>query len=245
MGLLRDLAPRDIVAQWFAARHHFDMRISNIVFMGMGEPMDNLDAVLDSIRMLADRNGPAVAPCSIAVSTVGRTRGIRQLAQFIRHDGFHRLKLAVSINAPNDDIRASIMPINRAEPMSDLMDAMREWSERGEPILIEYVLIPSINDRPEHARELTRYLAPIPCKVNVIPYNPRRESPWPAPTEDSIERFVAALRAEGVFVTRRRTMGRGVMAACGQLGNPGIRRRRAESRNPYLSLRADNLQASS
>ncbi len=227
MGLMKNLSAEQIVGQWFAARFMLNITIDNIVFMGMGEPTDNLDQVIHAIRILADRNGPAIAPARIAVSTVGRAAGIARLADFAREAGFHKLRLAVSINAPNDRIRSAIMPINRAEPMAALMQAMLTWPAHGQRILIEYVLIPGVNDSVEHAAELCEYLSPLHCTVNVIPYNPRRNSPWPAPAEESVASFTKAIAANGQFVKRRQTLGRSVMAACGQLGNPTIRRRRA------------------
>lgn len=229
MGLLRSLSAAQIVGQWWTARFRFHAPISNIVFMGMGEPMDNLGAVVQAIRVFTDRNGPGVASSRISVSTVGRAAGIEQLADLAREEGFRQLGLAVSINAPNDDVRSRIMPINRAEPMEALRQAMRRWpvSPRRR-ILIEYVLIPDVNDAPQHAAELAAYLNGLCCTVNVIPYNPRRDSPWPAPGEASVERFVERLAASGQFVKRRRTMGRSVMAACGQLGNARVRARRVQ-----------------
>lgn len=215
LGLLKNLDARDIVEQWYIARHRFGQAIDNIVYMGMGEPMENLDAVLRSIEILTDRNGAAIAPARITVSTVGRTAGIERLAAFADRDGFRGLKLAVSINAPNDAIRSRIMPINRAEPMHALRAAMTAWPRR---ILIEYVVIPDVNDALEHADELADYLQPLRCTVNVIPYNPRRDSPWPAPDDALVESFAARLTGRGLFVTRRRTTGRDIAGACGQLG---------------------------
>lgn len=260
MGLLRSLSAREIVAQWFAARHLVEnpfepaspdvlgakdheastssactidtmsrrgFEIKNIVFMGMGEPMDNLDAVLAAIEILADRNGPGVAASNISVSTVGRTDGIRRLGEFIRRPGFHRVNLAVSVNAPNDAVRSQIMPINRAEPMADLMEALRAFPRRPTAaICVEYVLIPGVNDAPEHCDEICAYLRDLRCSLNVIPYNPRRDSPWRAPTEDEATRFIERAVSNGQFCKRRQTKGRGAMAACGQLGNEHIRRRR-------------------
>ncbi len=227
MGLMRNLKIEQIVGQWFAATHEMGSRIGNIVFMGMGEPMDNLDAVIGAIRVLTDRNGASVAPAGISVSTVGRVDGIRTLAHLVRQDGFGKLRLAVSINAPNDDVRGHIMPINRATPMAQLMEAMLEWPTDGrQRVLIEYVLIPGVNDAMEHADELCAYLQPLKCTVNVIPYNPRRNSPWPAPSEEHVRAFVQRIHQRGQFVKRRQTLGRSVMAACGQLGNPEIRRRK-------------------
>ncbi|MDG2022468.1 MAG: radical SAM protein, partial [Phycisphaerales bacterium] len=112
MGLLRNLETSDIVAQWHAATHQVGHRPKNIVFMGMGEPTDNLDAVIPAIRVLADHDGPAVAASNISVSTVGNPDGIRRLGELAAEPGFHRLNLAVSLNAPNDAIRAEIMPVD-------------------------------------------------------------------------------------------------------------------------------------
>lgn len=227
MGLLRNLSAAEIVAQWYAARHALGAAVDNVVFMGMGEPMDNVDAVVQSIRVFAGHNGPAIPPSRISVSTVGRIDGINRLADLVREPGFRQVRLAVSLNAPNDEVRSGIMPLNRAMPMAALMTAMRAWPAPARlPILIEYVLIPGVNDAPEHADELCAYLAPLACTLNVIPYNPRRDSPWPAPAEHEVDRFIAQVRARGQFVKRRRTLGCSVMGACGQLGNGEIRRRR-------------------
>ncbi|MBX3354888.1 MAG: 23S rRNA (adenine(2503)-C(2))-methyltransferase RlmN [Phycisphaeraceae bacterium] len=260
MGLLRSLSPREIVAQWFVARHLVEhslgdedapdatgdraitgepgslrrgFEIKNIVFMGMGEPMDNLDAVLAAVEILTDRNGPCVAASNISISTVGRTDGIRRLGAFIRRPGFHRLNLAVSLNAPNDEIRSRIMPINRAEPLATLMAALREFPRRPTAaICVEYVLIPGVNDAPEHCDQVCALLKGLRSSLNVIPYNPRRDSPWRAPTEDETQRFISRAVANGQFCKRRQTKGRGAMAACGQLGNESIRRRRRVDPRP-------------
>ncbi len=224
MGLLRNLDVSEIIGQWFAARHDFGRSIDNVVFMGMGEPLDNLEPLIRSIRILADDNGPAVAAARITVSTVGRIEGIDHLAELAREPGFGKLRLAVSVNAPNDALRGELMPINRAHPLRELSSAMRRWP--GGRILIEYVLIPEVNDRLEHAEALCGLLHGLRCTVNVIPYNPRRESPWPAPEESAVDGFVRAIAERGQAVRRRTTRGRQAMAACGQLGNPWVRRRR-------------------
>ena len=246
MGLLRDLATEEIVEQWRFARFLVPRTpeeraiggpaeghpIRNIVFMGMGEPMENLDAVLGAIRVLCDRNGPGLAASRIAISTVGRLEGIRRLGAFMQAPGFRGLGLAVSVNAPNDAVRSEIMPINRAEPIDALFAAIRAFPKRPSAALcIEYVLIPGVNDRLEHCDELCGRLRGLKCSLNVIPYNPRRDSPWPAPEESVVDAFIARAIANGQFVKRRGTKGRDVMGACGQLGNPELRRssRRAAS----------------
>jgi 23S rRNA (adenine2503-C2)-methyltransferase len=231
MGLVRNLGPAEIIAQWFAATHELGERPVNIVFMGMGEPMDNLEAVLQSIRVLCDRDGPAMASSKITVSTVGRIEGIRRYGAFINQDGFRRADLAVSLNAPNDEIRSSIMPINRKETMAALRAAMLEFPKRAKAaICVEYVLIPGVNDADAHCDELCAYLKGIRSALNVIPYNPRRESPWPAQSEADVARFVERAARNGQFVRRRETRGRAVMGACGQLGNRTFRRVSPSSR---------------
>lgn len=233
MGFLRNLSACEIVAQWQAARFAAPDPVSggvghairNIVFMGMGEPTENVEEVLRAIEVLCDRNGPGMAASRIAISTVGRIGGIRRIGEFMQRPGFRGLGLAVSVNAPNDRIRGEIMPINRAEPMAELREAMLAFPKRPSAALcIEYVLIPGVNDAIEHCDEICEYLRPLRCSLNVIPYNPRRGSPWPAPSEESVDAFMRRAIANGQFVKRRITKGRGVMAACGQLGNPALRR---------------------
>ena len=220
MGLIRNLTAGEVIAQWRTARFSLAADISNIVFMGMGEPMDNLDAVINATRIFADHDGPAISSSRISVSTAGLPRGIARLASLAEEPGFRRLGLAVSLNAPNDGIRSRIMPINRTAPMADLMKAMLRWPVRNRGrILIEYVLIPGVNDAIEHADELCAYLQPLRCTLNVIPHNPRRESPWPAPSPEDVRRFVDRAVANGIFVKRRKTMGRSISGACGQLSS--------------------------
>lgn len=239
MGLMRNLSVADIVAQWHIATHVFGIRPKNIVFMGMGEPTDNLDAVIPAIEILADHNGAAVAASNISVSTVGDPQGIRLLGELARRPGFRRLNLAVSLNAPNDAIRAKIMPVGRAWPLAELMEAILEWPGRPRAaILIEYVLIPGINDAPEHCDEVCEFLRPLRCSLNIIPYNPRRDSPWPAPEESNVNAFIERAVANGQFTKRRGTKGRSVFAACGQLGNPEIRNRRRISEPHGLNISA-------
>jgi len=229
MGLIANLTPAMIVSQWFAARHELGEVIDNIVFMGMGEPMDNFDAVEQAVRVLCDQNGCSIAPARVSISTVGRPEGIRRLTAMTREAGFGKLNLAISINASNDATRSQLMPINRRHSMAELRETMIEWLEVTQrPFMVEYVLIPGVNDSHAHATELAAFLKGLLCAVNVIPYNPRRDSPWPAPHPEQASTFVDWLRHAGLFATRRVTKGRSVMAACGQLGNEHIRHRKAQ-----------------
>jgi 23S rRNA (adenine2503-C2)-methyltransferase len=236
MGLIRHLTAGEIVAQWWAATHILKHTVSNIVFMGMGEPLDNFDNVIAAIGVLADHRGAALPTSKVTISTVGRLDGLGKLKEKIAEPGWHRLNLAVSLNAPNDAVRSAIMPINRGMPMGELQKVLIDWPQYGGgKICVEYVLIPGVNDAPEHVQQIADFLKPINargrpemprCLLNLIPYNPRRNSPWPAPEEAHVDRFLAALRDAGVYAKRRRTKGRDMMGACGQLGNERIRRRK-------------------
>lgn len=239
MGLIRSLSASEIVAQWWAARHIEGIEIDNIVFMGMGEPMDNLDEVLAAIECLTDRSGASIPMANITISTVGRIDGLRRIKDQVQEPGWKRLGLALSLNASNDESRSKLMPINNKWNMQELQDILQELREvrGGRKIMIEYVLIPGVNDSLTNADELAAWMKPFlkdPTRekakghgglLNVIPYNPRRDSPWPAPTEEQVDGFVDRLVSHGVFVNRRRTKGRDTMAACGQLGTAEIRKR--------------------
>ena len=235
MGLIKNLRADQIVHQWWSATHRVPRPtdparthgVKNIVFMGMGEPTDNIDEVIQAIRVLVDHDGAGVPASNISISTVGNPDGIRRIGELVREEGFHRLNLALSLNAPNDEIRTEIMPVNRAWPMARLKDALLEFPRYSQAAFcVEYVLIPGVNDSDAHCDEVCAFLREIRCSLNVIPYNPRRNSPWPAPDELSVERFMARAVANGQFTKRRGTKGRNVMAACGQLGNEKIRARR-------------------
>ena len=215
MGLIRNLTPAEIVGQVFAARHRLGMDVRNVVFMGMGEPLDNLDNVVQAIRILADQRGIDIARRFITVSTAGLITGIERLAQLA--DG--PVNLAVSLNAPCDDIRNTIMPVNRSNPMDRLKTALTRYPLAGKAaFFIEYVLIQGINDQPHHAQALARYLKPLDVKVNLIAYNPSPDSGLTSPSAEAFERFRALLVQEKVFVRPRREKGGRIMAACGQLG---------------------------
>ena len=204
--------------------------VKNIVFMGMGEPTDNIDEVIQAIRVLVDHDGAKVPASNISISTVGNPDGIEKIGALVRENGFHRLNLALSLNAPNDEIRSQIMPVNKAWPMARLKEALLAFPRYSQAAFcVEYVLIPGVNDRDEHCDEVCAFLRDVRCSLNIIPYNPRRNSPWPAPEEADVDRFIARAVANGQFTKRRGTKGRNVMAACGQLGNERIRNRRVVS----------------
>ncbi|MBL4592138.1 MAG: 23S rRNA (adenine(2503)-C(2))-methyltransferase RlmN [Phycisphaerales bacterium] len=240
MGLIRSLTAEEIVAQWWAAKHIEGIHIDNIVFMGMGEPLDNLDEVFRAIECLTDRAGAAIPMSAITISTVGRVDGLRRIKQQVQTHGWRKLGLALSLNAPNDQVRDELMPLNKKWNMQGLQDILVELREvrGGRKIMIEYVLIPGVNNASEHAAQVAEWMKPFMKGtiaagkkrghgglLNIIPYNPIRNSPWPAPTEAQVEEFVGWLMNHGIFVNRRRTKGRSTMAACGQLGTEEIRKR--------------------
>ena len=234
MGLLRNLSAEEIVRQVMVARRMLGDRgapppgtdidrgnISNIVFMGMGEPLDNLDAVTQAIRVLNEPAGLDFPLSHITVSTVGRIDGIRKLAEL----KWINLRLAISLNAATDALRQTIMPINKAMPLAELQKALLEYPlARKGRFLIEYVLLKGVNDSIDDARLVAQWCRPLPCVVNVIPYNPQMEAPYETPDDATLVAFLQALKSHGIFAKRRLTQGRGLMAACGQLGNPAARR---------------------
>ena len=234
MGLVRNLTAAEIVSQFLVARdlmmarqpadrgpyRYFLSGIQNVVFMGMGEPLDNLDNVVQAIRVLSEPNGINFPHAQITVSTVGRIDGLRRLAAL----GWPNLRIAISLNAPNDALRSALMPVNRAMPLAALRDALRDYPlARKGLFMFEYVLLRGVNDTPEHAAEVAAWCRDLRCIVNLIPYNPQRDAAYAAPDDASIIRYAAALRCAGVFVKRRLTKGRDLLGACGQLGNGGLR----------------------
>jgi 23S rRNA (adenine2503-C2)-methyltransferase len=238
MGFLRNLTAGEIVAQVFTARHVLNEPIENIVFMGMGEPTDNLDAVMTAIRILCDQYGFNIPLRGVTVSTVGSVPGILRLAEAARiparEGGLRGLRLAVSLNAPDDGVRDDLMPVNKSHDMAALREAFLKWPlpRPGDFILAEYVLIAGVNDGPEHARLLADYLRGTPTCVNLIPYNPRRDSPYARPAPGRVSAFFRLLLELGQYVRIRGTKGDEAMAACGQLGNRALSRRNPHAAAP-------------
>jgi 23S rRNA (adenine2503-C2)-methyltransferase len=235
MGFVRNLTAAEIVAQAFVARRVLGEPVENIVFMGMGEPTDNLDAVTGAMRILADQTGLAIPLRSITISTVGNVPGIRRLSELARaplsEGGLRGFRLAVSLNAPDDAVRDALMPVNGSWDMAELREALAEWplARRDDFILAEYVLIAGVNDGPEHARLVAEYLRGLKACVNLIPYNPRLDSPYARPEPERVAAFFRALQDLGQYCRVRGTKGDDAMAACGQLGNRALRRARVQA----------------
>jgi 23S rRNA (adenine2503-C2)-methyltransferase len=217
LGFRRNLTVEEIVGQVFTARFRFDRSIRNIVFMGMGEPADNWDNVVRAMRVMNDPRGLDIAMSHMTLSTVAPPNGLSRISMLAEP----RLNLAVSINGPNDRIRSRLMPINNLLGMETLHRQLSAYPLRkAGAFFIEYVLIKGVNDADAHARELANYLKPLRVKVNIIPYNPGGSNAvFQAPSETDVARFTDRLIEKKVFVRKRTTKGRSVMAACGQLGN--------------------------
>ena len=229
MGFVRHLTAGEIVAQVMTARHTLKVPVENVVFMGMGEPMDNFEAVLESIRILSDQRGLAIASKNITVSTVGHVPGILRLAaERLKDSSLRRLHLAVSLNAPDDEIRSAVMPVNRLWPLAELKQALLQWPllHDDDFILAEYVLLEGVNDAPEHALRLAETLRGLKTCVNLIPYNPGLDGVYKRPSAERAAEFFKTLSDAGQYCRIRGTKGDSAMAACGQLGNRALGRRK-------------------
>ncbi len=219
LGLQRNLTAGEIAGQVVAVLGRHAVRVGrdrvNLVFMGMGEPFLNYDNFMAAVRLLVREVG--LSPLRMTVSTSGIVPGIERFAQ---EPPDLRPKLAISLNAPNDHIRAEVMPINRKWPIAAVIDAVRRVPLRPrERITFEYVLLGGVTDRPEHAREVARLVrrTGLPAKVNLIAWNPGPGIEYTTPKPEAVEAFQQTLAGEGIPVYLRQPRGRDIFAACGQL----------------------------
>jgi 23S rRNA (adenine2503-C2)-methyltransferase len=230
--LVRNLTPGEIVAQVMLARDAFGewpapeggRKLSNIVLMGMGEPLFNYDNVAAALKIVMDREGIAISRRKITLSTSG-------VVPFIRRCGAELgVMLAVSLHAVTDALRDEIVPINRKYPIAELLAACRDYPglSNARRITFEYVMLKGVNDSPADARALVKLLAGIPAKVNLIPFNPWPGSPFECSDDVTIERFAQILLAAGYASPVRTPRGRDILAACGQLKSASERVRRRE-----------------
>ena len=215
-GFMRQLEATEIFdqARYFARELAAKgKRITNIVFMGMGEPFHNYDAVMDAVALLNDPNGFGLGHRHITISTVGLVDKIDRFA------GEHlQVNLAISLHAPNDEARSAMMPVNKKFSTAELMSACARYvAQTNRKVFFEYVMLAGVNDREEHARELAALMAGHLYHVNLIPYNTTPDAPFRGTETEQIWRFAAVLDAAGVPTTVRANMGRDITAACGQL----------------------------
>ena len=216
-GLQRSLRTHEIVDQVLSVREAMDRRPSHIVFMGMGEPLLNSAAVLEAIRCLNDDLG--ISQRRITVSTVGVPRTLPQLAELaLQTLGRAQFTLAVSLHAPNQQLREELIPTAHAYPFDDLLEDCRHYLHvTGRRVSFEYILLGELNDRPEHAEELADRVGGFQSHVNLIAYNPIEEEEFKRPTPQRIEAFRRVLERRGVAVSLRASRGLDQNAACGQL----------------------------
>jgi 23S rRNA (adenine2503-C2)-methyltransferase len=217
MGLKRNLKPHEIMEQVLTAQDRLDPgeRITNLVFMGMGEPLANMEALSEAIRRLTNKPwGLGWSPRRITVSTAGLAARLKDIAPL-------GVNLAISLNATTDDQRASLMPaVNGIASLKTLLAACRRYPlPPTRRLTFEYVLLAGVNDQADDARRLTKLVRGIVCKINLIPFNEFPGSPFRRPSDGDISVFQAIVRQAGLDVFIRKSRGRDVLGACGQLGN--------------------------
>ena len=212
MGLLRNLTPGEIVEQFLLLQNKYG-KISNIVFMGMGEPFENLDSVRKSIEIFHHKEGQNIGLRRITISTCGIIRGISSLAA----EG-PAVRLAVSLVSADQDTRTELMPITKSNPLPELKKALKLYQQNtGKRFTLEYVLLGGINDTLKDAEKVRHFIGNMKAAVNVIPWNPAEGLPFKEPGEEKVGLFTDRLEELGVTVTRRYRRGRGINGACGQL----------------------------
>jgi len=230
--LVRNLAPEEIVGQVMIARDALgewpspqdDRQLTNIVLMGMGEPLYNYGNVAAALKIIMDAEGLSISRRKITLSTAG-------VAPMIRRCGAElAVNLAVSLHAVRDDVRDRLVPLNRKYPIADLLEACRTYpgASNARRITFEYVMLKGVNDTPGDARELVRLLAGIPAKVNLIPFNPWPGAPYECSSDAVIEAFSDIVFAAGYSAPVRTPRGRDILAACGQLKSASVKLRKSE-----------------
>jgi len=212
-GFLRNLECGEMVGQVLLAAQTWGQRPDNVVFMGIGEPFDNYDAVLSAIRIINHKEGVRIGARRITISTCGLIPGIRRLAG----EGL-QVKLSVSLHAPTTELRSQLMPINKRYPLAALLEACRDYADAtGRIVTFEYALIKGVNDTSSHAETLRNLLKPLPCRVNLIPLsNVAGYSGEPA-SPQAAHMFISKLDESGINATLRESRGSSLQAACGQL----------------------------
>lgn len=212
--LKRRLKTEEIVGQFMQVQDTIGkkgLKLSNIVFMGMGEPLDNTEAVFGSIDVIHSPWGVNLSRKKITVSTSGLIPEMYRVADA-------KVRLAVSLNGYNDEVRSLVMPINKKYPLKDLLDECRRYYRAtGDKITMEYVLLKGVTDQISHAKELVKLLRDVPCKINLIPFNEHPGSGFERPDDATVQAFHTECMKLGAQVLLRRTMGRDIFAACGQL----------------------------
>lgn len=226
MGLIRNLSASEIVAQYMTARFVFKKEIRNIVFMGMGEPLDNLDAVLESIDILTHCHGAAVLPRRISLSTCGQCQGLGRLKERIERESeknYHLVPLSISLHSVDNEVRDSLMPVNRQWPLPQLRQTLLAMphARDKDKIFFEYMVIPSVNDSAGDAAGLKVFMEGFHAKVNLIAFEAPEGSSLPSASREDVDRFWSRLRALDIACFSRISKGLRIQASCGQLATKG------------------------
>jgi 23S rRNA (adenine2503-C2)-methyltransferase len=238
--LVRNLAAHEIVGQVMFARDALgewpspaaDRQLTNIVLMGMGEPLYNYDNVAAALKIVMDPEGLSVSRRKITLSTAGVVPMIRRCGAELA------VNLAISLHAVRDDIRDRLVPLNRKYPLAELLAACRSYpgASNARRITFEYVMLKDVNDSPADARELVRVIAGIPAKVNLIPFNPWPGAPYECSTDAAVKTFSDIVFAAGYSAPVRTPRGRDILAACGQLKSASVKQRRSERDRMALTV---------
>ncbi|WP_435211688.1 23S rRNA (adenine(2503)-C(2))-methyltransferase RlmN [Luminiphilus sp. nBUS_16] len=239
-GFQRDLTAAEIIGQVWLAINSYDgwqsgkgRIVTNVVMMGMGEPLLNFDNVVSAMSLMTDDLAYGLSKRKVTLSTSGVVPALDRLAEF------SDVSLAVSLHAPNDEIRNQIVPINRRYPIRQLLQSAKNYidaqTDRKRVVTIEYTLLAGVNDQPEHARELSALLKDFPCKINLIPFNHFPNSGFDRPSGNAVSRFWQVLVDAGFIVTVRSTRGDDIDAACGQLVGEVVDRTRRSERYRQLN----------
>ena len=212
-GLSRNLLPSEILDQIYYIQRATKERVSNIVLMGTGEPFDNYENVMRFLDLVTNENGLNLSQRNITISTCGLVPKIKQFA-----DRKMQCNLAISLHSPTDEMRKELMPIAKRYTIDEILEACQYFFEQtGRRITFEYSLVAGVNDKPEHAKILTKRIKNLNCHVNLIPVNPIKERDYKQSNVDSIMEFKVMLERNHINATVRREMGRDIQAACGQL----------------------------
>ncbi|WP_105101641.1 23S rRNA (adenine(2503)-C(2))-methyltransferase RlmN [Microbulbifer pacificus] len=233
-GFNRDLTAAEIIGQvWIACKSFGQLqpkgprKVTNVVMMGMGEPLLNFDNVVDAMNLMMEDNAYGISKRRVTLSTSGVVPALDRLAEVTD------VSLAISLHAPNDELRNELVPINKKYPIAMLLDSAKRYIENmpdnHRKMTIEYTMIREVNDRPEHAEQLAELLRDVPVKINLIPFNPFELSDYQRVSNNALRRFQQILLDKGYTVTVRTTRGDDIAAACGQLaGQVNDRTRRSE-----------------
>ncbi|WP_367605500.1 23S rRNA (adenine(2503)-C(2))-methyltransferase RlmN [Legionella sp. W05-934-2] len=245
-GFNRNLSAGEIIAQvWFAVRElsqqngFHDRKITNVVMMGMGEPLLNFDNVVAAMNLMMDDFGYSLSKRRVTLSTSG------VLPYLLKLKEVSPVALAVSLHAPNDELRNQLVPLNKKYPLKQLMAACRDYfkGEHKRYVTMEYVMLKGVNDQPEHARQLVKLLANVPCKVNLIPFNPFPMAQYERSTLQTINHFREILINHGINTITRKTRGDDIDAACGQLAGEFKDRTRRSERWQKINFNRQVIEA--